>query len=82
MGLIVVRDVLVSSLQSPNKAHQVRNFKLTATDEAMLRQNVRQQCRQFMAVGQISKLEDIEVVCVNLSKLLLRLICQLEHPND
>ena len=78
----MVRDVLISGLQSPYEAHQVRNIKLTATYEAILCQNVRQQSRKLMAISVLTKLEDIEVVAVDLSKLFLRFISQLKHPCD
>ena len=78
----MVRDVLISGLQSPHEVHQVRNIELTATYEAVLRQNIRQYSRKLMAICEIPKLENIEVVAVDLAKFLLRFIRQLEHPSD
>ena len=48
----------------------------------MLCQNVRQQSRKLMAISVLTKLENVEVVAVNLSKLFLRFISQLKHPCD
>ena len=38
----MVRDVLISVLQSSYEAHQIRNIKITGSYEAVLRQDVRQ----------------------------------------
>ena len=82
VGLVMVCDVLISGLQSPNKGHQVRYFKLAATYKAMLSQDIRKYSRKFFSIGKLPQLEDIEVVFVDLFELILRLSIKLEHPND
>lgn len=77
--LVVVSDNLVPSCQTSHEAHEVCKVYVAASDQAVLGENPGQDHCEFSVVRVLPQLENVEIVTVYFSQLVLGLRTQLKH---
>lgn len=78
VGLVVIRDLFVAPDQSLAEFNEAAEVKLAVRDQAVLGEDVRQQDKQLLAVGELAKVEDVESVAIHLLEFFHRFRLEVE----